>query len=173
MAKRSAVELSPHRAEIDKLLLDGKSPRVVSDWLKNLKHNPESISHTAINNYRKNKLDVNKEATIRYNEKQSKKLFDEAVKKKVSDIEFLDGIIETADDIGLSVDTEQGITNLDIKKIGIQAVKVKHDITKDEPPVVVEVKVGEMDDKERKLTKTIADNLARQDEDSEESEPEC
>jgi hypothetical protein len=173
MPRKSAVEKSMHQKEIEKMIREGVPSRQISDWLAKHKKYPENISHAAIYRYRTGPYNVNAKAAKEYREKQSKDLFDEAVKKKVSDIEFLDGLIETANDIGLNVDDERGITSLDIAKLGVQAVKAKHDITKDEPPVVVEVKVGEMDDKERKLTKTIADNLARQDEDSEESEPEC
>ena len=58
MPPRSAVEKSEHRDEIDDLLLQGKSPRFVSSFLKN--EYDESISHTAINNYKKKHLNVTK-----------------------------------------------------------------------------------------------------------------
>ena len=56
MVRRSAVEKSEHRDEIDDLLLDGNSPRFVSTFLKD-KYS-ESISHTAINNYKKKYLEI-------------------------------------------------------------------------------------------------------------------
>jgi hypothetical protein len=162
----SAVEKSPYKKEIEEMITEGKPDTYIVEWLKD---NGAPISRPTINKYRNKDFNFKAEAVKEYQKQESKKRFNKAKNKIVSDLNFLDGIIETADGIGLSVDEEQGITNLDIKKIGIQAVKVKHDITKDEPPVVVEVKVGEMDDKERKLTKTVADTLARQDEDPEES----
>ena len=70
MPPRSAVERSEHRDEIDDLLLEGKSPRFVSAWLKDSYN--EHISHTAINNYRKNKLNVTEEAAKVYHERRQK-----------------------------------------------------------------------------------------------------
>jgi hypothetical protein len=142
MALRSAVELSPHREEIDKMLLRGESPRTVSSWLESLEEGPESISHTAINNYRKKHLNVNKEAVEEYQHKRTRELKKKEVQKVVSDLEYCDNIIELADKVNLKVDHDNKITELDIKKIGLQAVKVKHDITKDEPePAPVNVNV--------------------------------
>lgn len=130
MPPKSAVERSEYRLNIDNLLLEGKGSRYVSDWLK---ERGESISHTAINNYRKNKLNVHKEATIRYNEKKSKERMNKAVEKKVSEIEYCDDLIDAAAKVGIYVDPDQNISNLDIKKLGLQAIKIKHEITKDEP----------------------------------------
>lgn len=130
MALKSAVEQSPNRLEIDKLLKEGKSPRFISDWLKKLKENPESISHTAINNYKKKKFNFKKEAKLKYNEKKSKELLNEAVNETVSDLEFCDNIIALANKIDLKVDPKNKITELDIKKLGLQAIKTKQDVFK-------------------------------------------
>ena len=109
MPPKSAVERSEHRDEIDDLLLDGRSPRFVSSYLKN-EYN-ESISHTAINNYKKKHLDVTKEAVIDYTNKKSKegkevqsqknreKKKEKVVKKISSDLEKLDEIIEDINEI--------------------------------------------------------------------------
>jgi hypothetical protein len=130
MALKSAVEQSKNRLEIDNLLKEGKSPRFISDWLKNLKEGAESISHTAINNYKKKKFNVEKEAVLKYNETKSKELLDEASDKVVSDLKYCDNIIELADKIDLKVDHKNRITELDIKKLGLQAIKTKQDIFK-------------------------------------------
>lgn len=160
------VKISRYRKDIDEMLIDGVTPTEISKWLKK-QNPPENIGKTAIYDYKNNDFNINDEATQAYNEKKSKERLKSAVDKKVSEIQYCDDIIDTAAKVGLHVDKAQGITNLDIKKLGLQAVKVKHDITKNDPPVVVEVKVGEMDEEEQKLTKEVADNLARQSEDPE------
>jgi hypothetical protein len=182
MPPRSAVERSEFRPEIDEFLLEGKSGRFVSEWLKSKK---ENISHTAINNYKKKHLNVEKEATIQYNEKKSKQKKQKKVDKVVSDLEALDDIIAEGHKIKLEVDQLTpdeygGVTNLDIenvkikaKRLTIQAAKVKHDITKDEPTPVILVKVEDADAEEQRLIEATADNLARQEEDSESIESEC
>ena len=131
MALKSAVELSEHRLKIDKLLKEGKSPRFISDWLKGLKTNPESISHTSINTYRKNKFNVKKEATRKYNEKKSKALLDEASDEIVNDLESLDDIIKEGKKVKLDIDNlrpdmETGVTDLDIENVKIRAKRLIH-----------------------------------------------
>jgi len=147
MPPRSAVEQSEHRDLIDDLLLEGKSPRFVSAYLKN-EYN-ESISHTAINNYRKNKMNIPKEVAIEYKKKKeaekkqeikSKKKKNKAVKKTVSDLEKLDEIIEesfnTRIDIDRLVDDPEcdqvkveGL-KLKMRQQGISAVNAKNNILK-------------------------------------------
>lgn len=56
MARKSKVELSPHYNEIVDLLLDGYDSRSVSAYLEN--QYGEKISHVAIYNFQKNKLNV-------------------------------------------------------------------------------------------------------------------
>jgi hypothetical protein len=128
MPPKSAVERSDHRDEIDDLLLEGKSPRFVSDRLQN--EYDEKISHTAINNYRKKHLNVKKEATIKYHEKRSQKVKDEHIEKTVSDLEYCDDIINLAHKVNIKVDHENRITELDIKRLGLQAIKAKNEIFK-------------------------------------------
>ena len=110
MPPKSAVERSKHRDEIDDLLLEGKSPRFVSAWLENTYN--EHISHTAINNYRKNKLNVPKEVAIEYkkkrdNEKKQEKKSSQKKKKMVNkflgDLEILDVIINDSYDPGIDI----------------------------------------------------------------------
>lgn len=124
------------------MIREGVPSRQISDWLKKQKKYPEKISHAAIHRYRTGPYNVNAKAAEQYRENQSKELFDKAVKKTVSDIEFLDGIIDTANSIGLNVDDDRNITPLDIAKLGVQAVKAKHEIIKDEPDNVINVNVG-------------------------------
>jgi len=145
MSQKSAVELSKYRTEIEELILDGKSSRYISNWLKN-QEEPESISHTAINNFKKNKFNVNAKAIEEYQKKKSKKRLNKAVEKKVTEIEYCDDIIQKASSVGLKVDPQSNISELDIKKLGLQAVKVKHDITKDEPEHNIHVNVGIQND---------------------------
>lgn len=140
MAPRSAVERSEHRNEIDDLLLNGQSPRNVSEYLK--KEYGESISHTAINNYKKKHLNVEKEAAIIYNQKVSEKKKNKAVKKAVSDLEKLDQIID--DSLNTQIDIERlekdstvdqaRVEDLKLKKRkqAIEAINVKNNILKND-----------------------------------------
>ena len=163
MPPRSAVERSDHRNEIDDLLLSGNSPRFVSNYLKN-EYN-ESISHTAINNYKNKHLNVVKEGAIDYakkkskeakiiqNEKTSKDKKQKAVKKVSSDLEKLDEIIE--DSFNTQVDIERLVNDpecdqvkveglkLKMRQQGISAVNAKTNILKQEE-VNVEVNVEEV-----------------------------
>lgn len=130
MPPKSAVERSKHRNEIDDLLLEGKSPRFVSAYLKN-QYN-EHISHTAINNYRKNKLNVPKEVAIEYKkrkaaeEKQakiSKKKKEKAVNKTLSDLEKLDYIIE--DSYKTELNIEKLETDPEVDKVAVEKLKLQ------------------------------------------------
>lgn len=154
MPPKSAVEKSEHRDEIDDLLLGGKSPRFVSSFLKN-EYN-ESISHTAINNYKKKHLNVAKEAVIDYTKKKSKeakqvqsqknsqKKKQKAVKKISSDLEKLDVIIDDA--LNTNIDIERlerdpeadqvkvEKLKLEKRKQGISAINAKTNILKQAEP---------------------------------------
>lgn len=177
MPPKSAVERSERRPEIDKLLKEGKTPRFISTWLKELKDNPESISHVAINNYRKNKFNIKKEAAIKYNEKKSKELLDEASDEVVNDLDALDEIIEEGRNLKLDLNRltpDERTSELDIEKAKIQgknlvirAAKAKHDILKDEPTPLLVVPVEDADDIEQRLIKQLADDIARQPKDKE------
>lgn len=140
MAPRSAVEKSEHRSEIDDLLLNGQSPRNVSEYLKT-KYN-ESISHTAINNYKKKHLNVEKEAAIIYNQKVSEKKKNKAVKKAVSDLEKLDQIIDDSLNTQINIERlekdptidQARVEDLKLKKRkqAIEAINVKNNILKND-----------------------------------------
>ena len=127
---RSAGEKSEHRDLIDDLLLEGKSPRFVSDYLKNEFN--EHISHTAINNYRKNKLNIPKEVAIEYKKKKeaekkqeikSKKKKNKAVKKTLSDLEKLDEIIE--DSFNTQLDIERLVNDPNCDQVKVEGLKLK------------------------------------------------
>ena len=152
MPPKSAVARSEHRNEIDDLLLNGYSPRFVSAYLKN-EYN-ESISHTAINNYKNKHLNVTKEAVIDYTKKKSKEANhvqsqkdsqnkkQKAVKKISSDLEKLDGIIDES--FNTQVDLERLVDDptcdqvkveglkLKMRQQGISAVNAKNNILKQE-----------------------------------------
>lgn len=130
MPPKSAVERSEHRDEIDDLLLEGKSPRFVSAWLKDSYN--EHISHTAINNYRKNKLNVTEEAAKVYHERRQKeKKADEKTDKKkqrkvrkvVSDLEKLDVIIE--DSYNIKIDIERLEKDPDSDQVQVEKLKLQ------------------------------------------------
>ncbi len=174
---RSAVEKSPHRAEIEKMIIKGESSRSISVWLKELPEDrgPENISHVSINNYKK-KYDPVKKAKTKYRkeqrkakkkEEESQNRLEKAADKVLDNIHFYDQLIENASSLDLD-----DLNNDKAIEFGLRAAKQKQDLIKDEPPVVLEVKAGELDDDERKLAKAVADYFARQGEDSEESEPE-
>lgn|GEM_PF-5962863 len=150
--RKSAIELSPNRREIEEMILEGKSDRAISDWLISV---GEKISYGTIYNYRKNKFNIKEEAVRTYNEKKSKERKEKAVNKVVSDLDALDDIIKEGKDLKLNIDQiqpnpEEGVSHLEIEKVKIQAknlviraAKTKHDITKDDPePVKVNVNVN-------------------------------
>lgn len=149
MPPRSAVERSEHRSEIDDLLLEGKSPRFVSAWLKDSYN--ESISYVSIYNYRKNKLNVTEEAAKVYHERKErakaadKKTEDKKqkkVRKVVSDLERLDSIIRDSfeTDVNLErLEHDPLIDQVQVEKLklqkrkqGIDAINAKTNILKND-----------------------------------------
>ena len=72
MPPKSKIELSPHFNEIVDLLLAGNSGRYVSDYLLN-EYN-EKISHTALNKYKRNKLNVKAAAKKKIIDKEKEEL---------------------------------------------------------------------------------------------------
>lgn len=152
MPPRSAVERSEHREEIDDLLLEGLSPRFVSDYLKN--EYDEHISHTAINNYRKNKLNVQKDAAIEYTKKKSKEAKEaqsaknsknkknKKVRKVVSDLERLDFIIQDSYNTDINIErlehdpesdqVQVEKLKLQKRKQAIEAINTKSNILKND-----------------------------------------
>ena len=79
MPPKSKVESSIHYNEIVDLLLAGNSGRYVSDYLLN-EYN-EKISYVALNNYKKNKLNIKAAAKKKIMEKEKNRLIKENAKK--------------------------------------------------------------------------------------------
>jgi len=125
----SIIEKSPYRIEIEDMILDGVPDRVIA---KNMKDNHGiKMNHVTIFNYRKNNLNLNAEAVKQYKRKKKIEEMQPHIDKRINEIEYCDTLITLAEAIELKVDLEAGITALDIKKLGLQAVKVKNDIMKD------------------------------------------
>lgn len=76
MPPRGKVESSEHYAEIHELLLKGKSPRWISNYLKN--EYDEIIGYSAIYNYQKKNINI-EEQTI---EEVNRRATEKAVKEK-------------------------------------------------------------------------------------------
>ena len=123
MARKSKVETSSHYNEIVELLVAGYSPRYVSNYLDD-EYN-EKISHVALNNYKKNNLNVKaavKKKIIEKEKEKKQKSIDDAVGKKVEselqaqetfeiaadyrfrDIQKLDDLISQAEAINIDLD---------------------------------------------------------------------
>ena len=123
MARKSKVETSPHYNEIVELLVAGYSPRHVSNQLED-KYN-EKISHVALNNYKKNNLNVKaavkKKIIEKEKEKKQKHIADTVGKKveselqaqetfeiaadyRFKDIQKLDDLISQAEAINIDLD---------------------------------------------------------------------
>lgn len=139
------IETSVNRSLIDDLLNEGKSSRFISKYLNDPKRkHPEVISHSYINKYKNEAWNIDEEAATAYREKEEARIKeqeklhkdkkDKAVQKKVKEIEYCDDIIRLAKKVCLQVDDEKKITALDIKKLGLEAVKTKNQITKGDPP---------------------------------------
>ena len=159
MARKSKVETSPHYNEIVELLVAGYSARYVSNYLDD-EYN-EKISHVALNNYKKNNLNVKaavKKKIIEKEKEKKQKSIDDAVGKKVEselqaqetfeiaadyrfkDIQKLDDLISQAEDIKIDLDIRDENYNpykeqslrLKMKKLGLEAIKLKYELIDEE-----------------------------------------
>ena len=100
---------STHYNEIVKLLLDGYSPKYVSNYLKN--EYGESIGYRTIHNFRKSNLNidekVNQEFNKRKKEKEAKKDIDKktevAIENRVKKLEEVESDIKTAINKGVNI----------------------------------------------------------------------
>jgi len=98
--RKSAVETSPFRKEIEEMLREGKSPDFISTYLKT---NGESISRSAIYRYRRDKFNIQSEAVQKYNEQKSKERLDEASDDLVNDLQIIDDtIVEVVNSLDIS-----------------------------------------------------------------------
>ena len=85
MARKSKIELSPHKSQIEEMILSGKSPRDISKWLKK---KGEEISKKAIERYRETHIP---EVKMIHPSILQKRL--EGIDKKLSDMDILMDII--------------------------------------------------------------------------------
>jgi hypothetical protein len=120
----NAVETSQFRKEIEEWILEGKTIPFIMNFLEK---NNAPISESTLRRYKKN-YNPHLEAVQEYNNKESEARFDNAKTKIVSDLEFCDNIIQLADEVDLKVDHDNKITELDIKKLGLQAIRTKQEI---------------------------------------------
>lgn len=148
MPPKTKIEKSSHYKEIVDLLLQGKSSRDVSNYLK--KQYGEDIGYTAISRFRKNKLDVESEAKTRHLMKQKTEAIqkqaeiesDVVASKEEMVVQFQNAleilqlfhpymskwVKELDEDIELSVDKKV--------KLGLDAIKQELNVWKDEKPEV-------------------------------------
>ena len=150
MARKSKVETSPHYNEIVDLLVAGYSSRYVSDYLEN-EYN-EKITHTTLNKYKKNNLNVKAAVREKIIEKQkekshskqaakelnAKESFEIATDYRFKDIQKLDNLISQAESVNVDLDIHPGDEKYDpykeqnlkikLKKLGIEAMKLKYEL---------------------------------------------
>lgn len=172
MARKSKVESSEHFNEIVDLLLAGFSGRYVSDYLLNeydekISHvalNNYKKTHLNVNaEVKKELIEKEKKKLQKKRSKDTKKEVNKEVAKeesltaatniKLKDVENLDKLISEANDIEIELDNlkhydenydpykEQKL-KLDYKKLGLQAIKTKHDILKDDNTIDVNINQG-------------------------------
>jgi len=122
----NAVESSPFRKEIEEYMLEGKTIPFIIDFLDK---NNVPISESTLRRYKK-KFNPHREAMQEYSDKESENRFNAAKDKVVSDLDYCDKIIQLADEVDLKVDHKNKITELDIKKLGLQAIRTKQEIFK-------------------------------------------
>lgn len=148
MARKSKVETSTHYNKIVELLVAGYSARYVSNYLED-EYN-EKISHVALNNYKKNNLNVKaavkkkileKEKEKQINkEVQAQETFEIAADYRFKDIQKLDDLISQAEDIEIDLDIRDENYNpykeqslrLKMKKLGLEAIKLKYELIDEE-----------------------------------------
>lgn len=115
-----SIKNSPLRNDIDLLLMDGKSYSFISKWLK---EKGENISRQTISRYHKDFMNVDKEASIQYQELQAQEILREGVQVRMSDIEILDRIIQKMGEVNLDLVSEDKLVDL-----GLKALKSKKEI---------------------------------------------
>lgn len=156
MSRKSKVETSPHYNEIVDLLVAGYSGRYVSDYLSN-QYN-EKISHVALNNYKKNNLNVKAAVRKKIIEKEKQKeksqskqadkeiqaqeSFEMAADYRFRDVQKLDDLISQAEAVNIDLDIYPGEEKYDpykeqnlkikLKKLGLEAMKLKYDLIDEE-----------------------------------------
>lgn len=141
MPPKTKVETSPHFNEIVDLLLDGWSGRKLSEYLK--KQYNEDIGFNAINNYRKNYLDVESEADMIVKEKKAAAIkkeaskrdkaqenFDKAVERNVNAQSVIELAVSYGGDVVEEVMNNPDIPSLDKARLIKDFVKLNIDLIK-------------------------------------------
>lgn len=157
MARRSKIEMSPHYNEIVKLLLDGWGSRRVSNYLKN-EYN-ESISHTAISNYRRDNLNVDEAVAIELqkqrkqnkektqpiietavkNTAEAQQSFREAVANGVTVRQLLQKILDAGPELWNTLLHDQEVSSDTKMKLVLQSAKLEQEWEKSTGDVEVNV----------------------------------
>ena len=151
MARKSKVETSTHYNKIVELLVAGYSARYVSNYLED-EYN-EKISHVALNNYKKNNLNVKaavkkkileKEKEKQINkEVQAQETFEIAADYRFKDIQKLDDLISQAESITIDLDErpcdedkydpyKEQRNKIKLKELGLKAIKLKYELIDEE-----------------------------------------
>lgn len=168
MVRKNKIEASPHYNEIVDLLVAGYKPRYVSEYL--LEEYDEKISHTTLNKYKKEKLNIKAAVKKKVIEKEKSKKtksnvntqkvidnaietevdktiranesFEAAVDFKFNDIKKLDDVIDSAEKIQIDFDKCKTADKIDpyreldlmikFKKLGLDAIRLKHDLLDDD-----------------------------------------
>lgn len=155
MARKSKIETSTHYNEIVELLVAGYSGRYVSDYLEN-QYN-EKITHTTLNKYKKEKLNVKAAVRQKILEKEKEKQNESAVENEADkeiqaqetfevaadyrfkDVQKLDDLISQAQSVNIDLDNipydsekydpykEQNL-KLKLKDLGLKAMKLKYEL---------------------------------------------
>lgn len=153
MAKFQKIHDSIHYNEIVKLLLEGKSSRYISDYLKT--EYEENITHATINNFKKEELDIKNKVNKKFQKKVEEQVkakaenkirndvqveadIETAVNKGVGTRELLQLMIESGPQIWKQVLTDKSIGSEEKMKLILQASRQELDWIK-EDSVNVEV----------------------------------
>jgi len=127
---------------------EGKGDTEIISLLKK-QDPPETIGRTTLYNFRKNDFDVETAAREEYINKE----LEDAVKKRVKEIETLDEIIGLANEVNINIKSiypseEEKITQIDIEKlkikvleVAIKAVNAKREFIKTEDPSLINLNV--------------------------------
>ena len=143
MASLPAVEKSPFKDEIIHKLINGVSPRDVEKWLVS-KGKEYKISHTALNNYRNNHIDLVGKAKKKVEKRKAKKQIQnkiyDAVNNEADIIEEIEtkanNLADGIEALQKNVRTKKKIkVNTDIeidleKETPMQREKFRHDVKK-------------------------------------------
>ena len=146
MPPKSKVETSEHYEEIHELLLQGKSPRWISEYLE--KEYGEIITYRTIYNYKNRNINLEDQTIEEVNKRKRNKKKTEATVKEKADLQEK---IEASDNYVISqgADNLEGI--LDVAKNFPEDYKNLKEAANDEDNPVTEKDVANMSFKANKL----------------------